>query len=128
MSKFSRCDGEEEEEQDQEGRRLTRPAIGRNEKIESLESPTPADATMADCYFFLPAFSAALVTLPAVGSFLVTALMTPTATVCLMSRTAKRPRGGYSEKASTHMGLEGAISMMAASPFLMDLGKASNSL
>merc|ERR1719193_2712875 len=43
-------------------------------------------------HFFLPAFSAALVTLPAVGSFLVTALMTPTATVCLMSRTAKRPR------------------------------------
>jgi len=94
MSKFSRCDGEEEEEQDQEGRRLTRAAIGRNEKIESLESPTPVDATMADCYFFLPAFSAALVTLPAVASFLVTALMTPTATVCLMSRTAKRPRGG----------------------------------
>lgn len=24
-------------------------------------------------------------------------LITPTATVCLMSRTAKRPRGGYSE-------------------------------
>merc|ERR1719340_221833 len=27
--------------------------------------------------------------------------------VCLMSRTAKRPRGGKSEKASTHMGLDG---------------------
>jgi len=42
---------------------------------------------------FLPAFWAALVTLPCPPSFLVTALMTPTATVCLMSRTAKRPRG-----------------------------------
>merc|ERR1719282_792878 len=30
--------------------------------------------------------------------------MTPTATVCLMSRTAKRPKGGKSEKASTHNG------------------------
>lgn len=44
-------------------------------------------------YFFLLAFSAALVTLPAF-SVLSTALMTPTATVCLMSRTANRPRGG----------------------------------
>jgi len=46
-------------------------------------------------YFFLAAFSAALVTLPPF-SVLSTDLMTPTATVCLMSRTAKRPRGGYS--------------------------------
>merc|ERR1712126_464857 len=54
--------------------------------------------------------------------------MTPTATVCLMSRTANRPRGGEAENGSTDMGLEGAISTMAASPFLMVLGKASNSL
>jgi len=47
-------------------------------------------------YFFLAAFSADFVTLPAVFSVLSTDLMMPTATVCLMSRTAKRPRGGYS--------------------------------
>ena len=47
-------------------------------------------------YFFLAAFSAALVTLPPETSFALTDLMTPTATVCLMSRTAKRPRGGKS--------------------------------
>lgn len=40
------------------------------------------------------AFWADFVTLPAPPAFLSTALMTPTATVCLMSRTAKRPRGG----------------------------------
>ena len=78
-------------------------------------------------YFFLAALAADLVVVPA-AALGVTALMTPTATVCLMSRTAKRPRGGKSEKASTHMGLDGAISTMAASPFLIDLGKASNSL
>jgi len=44
-------------------------------------------------YFFFMAFSAALVVLPPLGSALVTLLMTPTATVCFMSRTAKRPRG-----------------------------------
>jgi hypothetical protein len=43
--------------------------------------------------YFLPAtLAAALVTLAALSIFL-TDLMTPTATVCLMSRTAKRPRG-----------------------------------
>ena len=47
-------------------------------------------------YFFLAAFSADLVTLPPDLSVLSTDLMMPTATVCLMSRTAKRPRGGYS--------------------------------
>ena len=55
-------------------------------------------------------------------SFGVIALMTPTATVCLMSRTAKRPRGGKSEKASTHMGLLGTNSTIPASPDLMNLG------
>lgn len=52
-------------------------------------------------------------------------LMTPTATVCLMSRTAKRPRGGNSWKLSTHMGLEGTRVTIAASPDLMDLGSCS---
>ena len=39
----------------------------------------------------LAAFTADLVTLAALGAFFSTAFMTPTATVCLMSRTAKRP-------------------------------------
>lgn len=55
-------------------------------------------------------------------------LMTPTATVCLMSRTAKRPSGGYSVNASTHIGLYGIILTMAASPDLMYLGEASMDL
>lgn len=49
-----------------------------------IVAPTPF------LYFFL---AAALVTLPD-PSFFSTALMTPTATVWRMSRTAKRPRGG----------------------------------
>lgn len=52
-------------------------------------------------------------------------LITPTATVCLMSRTAKRPRGGNSWKDSTHNGLVGTKLMMAASPDLMALGFSS---
>ncbi len=44
-------------------------------------------------HFFLPTtFAADLVSLPSV-SFFSTDLMTPTATVCFMSRTANRPRG-----------------------------------
>ena len=46
-------------------------------------------------HFFFVAFSAALVILPPFSVFS-TDLMTPTATVCRISRTAKRPRGGYS--------------------------------
>merc|ERR1719322_539018 len=72
-------------------------------------------------YFFFWAFWAALVVVPET-SFGVIALMTPTATVCLMSRTAKRPRGGKSENASTHMGLLGTNSTIPASPDLMNLG------
>merc|ERR1712166_1344129 len=55
-------------------------------------------------HFFLAwAFSAALVVFPApLTAALVTSLMTPTATVCFMSRTAKRPRGAYWEKTSNH--------------------------
>ena len=52
-------------------------------------------------------------------------LMTPTATVCLMSRTAKRPRGGNSWKDSTHIGLLGTRLTMAASPDLIDFGFSS---
>ena len=42
-----------------------------------------------------------------------------------MSRTAKRPSGGYSVKVSTHIE---AMRTMAASPFLMNLGSFSISL
>lgn len=71
--------------------------------------------------YFLLAFSADLVTLlqtkrplastwdfeesktdPLLPSVFSTDLMTPTATVWRMSRTAKRPRGGYSANDSTH--------------------------
>ncbi|VVC95234.1 unnamed protein product [Leptidea sinapis] len=77
--------------------------------------------------YFLPlvAFSAALVTFPDAGSLKLTALITPTATVCLMSRTAKRPRGGNSWKDSTHRGFDGTRLTIAASPDLIDLGLSS---
>ena len=39
-----------------------------------------------------------------------------------MSRTAKRPNGGYSVNASTHNGLLGSKVTIEASPFLIDLG------
>lgn len=45
-------------------------------------------------HFFLSAFCADLVTFPPEVAFFSTDLMTPTATVCLMSRTAKRPEQG----------------------------------
>src|SRR5712691_421107 len=96
-------------------------------------------------YFFLAAFSAAFVTvhshvstrsmilvycnspLPPLSVFS-TDLMTPTATVCLMSRTAKRPSGGYSEYDSTHIGLLGTSLTMQASPDLTNLGACSMAL
>mmetsp|Transcript_21959 Transcript_21959/g.44652 ORF Transcript_21959/g.44652 Transcript_21959/m.44652 type:complete len:273 (+) Transcript_21959:53-871(+) len=62
----------------------------------------------------------------AAASFLVTALTTPTATVCRMSRTAKRPSGGYWEKVSTHMALDGTICTIAASPVLIIFGLSSS--
>merc|ERR1719234_2718833 len=55
----------------------------------------------------------------------VVALMTPTATVCLMSRTANLPRGANSLKGSTHIGFDGTSLTMAASPDLMNLGLSS---
>merc|ERR1712083_864926 len=75
-------------------------------------------------HFFLLAFSAALVVLPCT-SLGVVALITPTATVCLMSLTANLPRGGNSAKGSRHMGLLGSSFTMAASPDLMNLGASS---
>ena len=93
--------------------------------------PLPDDAASSEylmpSYFFFWAFCAALVVVPET-SLAATDLMTPTATVCLMSRTAKRPSGGKSEKASTHMGLEGTRLTMAASPDLIDLGLSSTDL
>merc|ERR1740117_7763 len=62
------------------------------------------------------------------ATFLVTCLMTPTATVWRMSRTAKRPSGGDEVKVSTHMGLEGSILTIAASPVLIILGFSSTTL
>lgn len=44
-----------------------------------------------EIHFFFSAFCADLVTFPPEAAFFSTDLMTPTATVCLMSRTAKRP-------------------------------------
>lgn len=76
-------------------------------------------------YFFFCAFSAALVTFPLLASLKLTDLMTPTATVCRMSRTAKRPSGGNSWNDSTHSGLVGTRMMIAASPDLMALGFSS---
>merc|ERR1712037_1028399 len=84
---------------------------------EGLRSPS---CPRTRSHFFLLAFSAALVVLPAT-SLGVVALMTP-ATVCLMSLTANLPRGGNSAKGSTHMGLLGISLTMAASPDLMNLG------
>merc|ERR1719431_1213132 len=75
-------------------------------------------------YFFLSAFSAALVCLPS-AALGVVALMTPTATVCLMSRTANLPKGGNSEKGSTPIGLLGGRRTIEASPDLMNLGLSS---
>jgi hypothetical protein len=42
-----------------------------------------------------------------------------------MSLTAKRPRGGNSEKGSTQSGLLGIRVTMAASPDLMNFGASS---
>jgi hypothetical protein len=61
-------------------------------------------------------------------SFFSTALMTPTATVYFMSLTANLPRGGYSAKTSTHMGLVGTSLIIAASPDLTNLGSSSMTL
>lgn len=87
-----------------------------------------AAVTRRASYFFLAAFSAALVTLPWVTSLVFTDLITPTATVCRISRTAKRPKGGNSVKVSTHIGFWGTRSTMAASPDLTNLGLSSSFL
>merc|ERR1711887_298069 len=75
-------------------------------------------------HFFFKAFSAALVLAPSTALGAV-ALMTPTATVCLMSRTANLASGGKSAKGSTHMGLLGTKVTIAASPDLMNFGLSS---
>jgi len=61
-------------------------------------------------------------------TFLVVALMTPTATVYFMSLTANLPKGGYSEKTSQHIDLVGFKVDIQASPALTNFGSASNSL
>ena len=87
-------------------------------------------------YFFLAGAAAAGAALPpalpAAPFFSLVAastpLMTPTATVWRMSRTAKRPSGGNSAKVSTHIGLLGMSLIMAASPDLTLLGFSSMAL
>ena len=86
-----------------------------------------AEARRTCHHFFFCTFWADLVDF-SLPSFLVTLLMTPTATVCLMSRTAKRPSGGYSAKDSTHIGLDGVRVTMAASPDLTAGGFSSSVL
>jgi hypothetical protein len=58
-------------------------------------------------------------------AFLLTPLITPTATVYFISLTANLPNGGYSEKISQHIGLVGTKVIMAASPDLMNFGSSS---
>lgn len=48
--------------------------------------------------------------------------MTPTATVFFISLTAKRPKGGYSEKTSQTNGFKGFITTRAESPLAIELG------
>uniref|UniRef100_A0A1I8H7A8 Protein kinase domain-containing protein n=1 Tax=Macrostomum lignano TaxID=282301 RepID=A0A1I8H7A8_9PLAT len=96
----------------------------------SFVTPTPSEPSTggARCHLLkVQKLRLALVALPSV-IFLLTSLMTPTATVCFMSRTAKRPRGGYWAKGSTHMALEGISLIMAASPLFRIFGESSSSL
>lgn len=92
---------------------------------DTLKSGRMTDLRQLSSYFFFWTFSAAFVTLPLVASLKLTDLMTPTATVCRISRTANRPNGGYSWKLSTQSGLVGTKLMIAASPDLMALGFSS---
>jgi len=55
-------------------------------------------------------------------------LITPTATVYFISLTANLPRGGYSEKTSQDIGLDGFMVTKQASPVLTNLGISSSSL
>jgi hypothetical protein len=51
--------------------------------------------------------------------------MTPTATVYFISLTANLPKGGYSEKDSTHIGFYGIKVTMAASFDFKNFGSSS---
>lgn len=62
------------------------------------------------------------------NSFLVTSLITPTATVYFISLTANLPNGGYSAKVSTHIGFYGIKTTIAASLDLIFFGSSSNTL
>ena len=72
-------------------------------------------------YFFFPAAAAG-------AALAVTALITPTATVCFISLTANLPNGGNFANSSTHNGFVGTTLTSAESPFLMNSGFASDSL
>jgi len=60
-----------------------------------------------------------------VSSFLLTFLMTPTATVYFISLTANLPKGGYSAKTSTHIALVGIKVTIQASLDLTNFGSSS---
>lgn len=63
-----------------------------------------------EIHFFFSAFCADLVTFPLEAAFFSTDLMTPTATVCLMSRTAKRPAKGRWTRESVKTAYRWAVS------------------
>ena len=76
-------------------------------------------------HFFLCTFCAPIPCFET-GAFLMTSLMTPTATICFESRTANRPSGGYWWKASTHIRLLGTIVTKPESPCFRLYGLSSN--
>ena len=107
--------------------KLTRPAETKSsEAVLPPLSETGAAGVGDNTRLAFGAFWADSVTLPAPVAFLSPALMTPTATACLMLQTAKRPRGGYIGRLSTHTGLSRTTSAMAASPDFRDFGPSSS--
>lgn len=60
--------------------------------------------------------------------FLQTALTIPTPTVCFISLMANLPSGGYSEKVSTTIGLDGTKLTIAESPVLIEAGSSWEAL
>lgn len=56
--------------------------------------------------------------------FLTTDLTIPTPTVCFISLIANLPRGGYSGKVSTTIGLLGTKLTIAESPVLIEAGSS----
>src|SRR3989338_1767547 len=120
LTKESRC---HHTPQTSSPKKRNQPFFHFNQIIIKLTWPIPT------CFFvyFFGSSEEAYFFLAATTAFLATSWMTPTATVCLMSRTAKGPRGGESLRASPQMALEGTSREMQASPFLSFLGLSSSS-